>query len=78
MAEATTFAASGEEAITRQIDVEADVAPQDLSQEQFEDYFEIERTAQEVVRHDYKRVGTTAQSLIFSTEFYCVDCIAIS
>jgi diphthamide biosynthesis protein 2 len=58
MTENTTFAASGEEAISRQIAVETDVLPQDLSQEEFEDYFEIERTVNEVVKHDYKRVGT--------------------
>ena len=64
MAENTAFSASGEEVISRKIDVEVDVLPQDLSPEAFEDYFEIERTAQEVLKHDYKRVGAAWNSLI--------------
>lgn len=57
MAETTTFAASGEEAITRQIHVEKDEVPNDPSHEDFDDYFEIERTVQEVLKHDYKRIA---------------------
>lgn len=57
MAETTTFAASGEEAIARQIHVETEEVPNTPSQQEFETYFDIGRTVQEVLKHDYKRVG---------------------
>ncbi|GJE95962.1 diphthamide biosynthesis protein [Phanerochaete sordida] len=57
MAETTTFAASGEEAIARQIHVEQDEAPHDLSPNDLEDFFEIERTVEKVLKHDYKRIA---------------------
>ena len=56
MVETTTFAASGEEAVIRQIHIETDDVPHDLSRKDFEDYFEIDRTVQDVLKHDYKRV----------------------
>lgn len=56
MTETTTFADSGEEAITRQIHIESDEIPQELSQEEFEAYFDIDRTVEIVLKHDYKRV----------------------
>ncbi|KIP03700.1 hypothetical protein PHLGIDRAFT_25997 [Phlebiopsis gigantea 11061_1 CR5-6] len=56
MTETTTFADSGEEAITRQIHIESDEIPQELSQEEFEAYFDIDRTVEIVLKHDYKRI----------------------
>ncbi|EKM51131.1 uncharacterized protein PHACADRAFT_177826 [Phanerochaete carnosa HHB-10118-sp] len=56
MFETATFAASGEEAIARQIHIEGDEMPRDLSLEDFEEFFEIERTVQEVLKHEYKRI----------------------
>lgn len=56
MAETATFADSGAEAIARQIHVESDEIPQELSQEEFEAYFDIDRTVEIVLKHDYKRV----------------------
>lgn len=60
MVETTTFAASGEEVISRQIHVETDEIPRDLSQQEFEEYFDIERTVAEVLKGDYKRVCVTS------------------
>jgi hypothetical protein len=52
----TSFSASGEDAITRTIDIsEEDVGPSTAGFE-FTDYYEIERTAQELVKGGYKRV----------------------
>lgn len=76
MAESTAFSASGEEVISRKIEVEAEVLPQDLSQHDFEEYFEIERTAQEVVKHDYKRVRPFHSILIYHLNSVYVGIIA--
>ncbi|KAF8173315.1 putative diphthamide synthesis protein-domain-containing protein [Pholiota molesta] len=53
----TSFSASGEDAITRTIDIsEEDVGPSTAGFE-FTDYYEIERTAQELVKGGYKRIA---------------------
>jgi len=54
--ETTAFAASGEDAIARTIDVQLDTTANQLSPSEFEDFYEIERTAAEIVGGDYKRV----------------------
>ncbi|KAI8995264.1 diphthamide biosynthesis protein [Trametes punicea] len=55
MAEVTTFSSSGAEAITRTIDVQE--VPPSLSPEEFEDMFDIQRTAEEIEKGDYKRIA---------------------
>ncbi|OCH91570.1 diphthamide biosynthesis protein [Obba rivulosa] len=57
MAENPAFAASGEEAITRRIDVTPNEIPGELSPEELEDYYDIERTVREVEKGDYKRIA---------------------
>ncbi|KAI0665615.1 diphthamide biosynthesis protein [Trametes maxima] len=56
MAEVTTFASSGEDVITRTIDVQVDVA-NPLSQDALEDTFDISRTVEEIEKGDYKRIA---------------------
>jgi len=58
MIESTAFASSGEDVISRSIDVELDRSAANLSQDEFADYYEIDRTVEEIVRGDYKRVST--------------------
>lgn len=52
----TAFSSSSEDAITRTIDVHPDTAADKLSVEDFNDYYEIEETAAEILKNDYKRV----------------------
>ncbi|KII84822.1 hypothetical protein PLICRDRAFT_57334 [Plicaturopsis crispa FD-325 SS-3] len=57
-ADPTTISASGEDAITRTIDVNVDETPNPLSSpDEFEDYYEINRTAEEIARRGYKRIA---------------------
>ncbi|KAJ8469937.1 hypothetical protein ONZ51_g8656 [Trametes cubensis] len=56
MAELTAFSSSGEEAITRTIELHEEV-PTNLSPEELEDTFDIERTVKEIEKGDYKRVA---------------------
>ncbi|KAF9039326.1 diphthamide biosynthesis protein [Panaeolus papilionaceus] len=55
--ETNTFAASGADVITRTIDVDIDTTADQLSQEEFQDFYEIDRTAKEIVQGDYKRIA---------------------
>jgi hypothetical protein len=48
-----SISASGQDAITRTIDVEAD---RTANGSQFEDFYETERTLGEIVRGNYERV----------------------
>lgn len=53
-----TFSGSGQEAITRTIEVDADEsAPHLSSPEEFQEFYEIDRTSEEIIRGDFKRVG---------------------
>ncbi|KAF8345163.1 putative diphthamide synthesis protein-domain-containing protein [Amanita rubescens] len=53
----TAFSSSSEDAITRTIDVNPDTAADKLSVEDFNDYYEIEETAAEILKNDYKRIA---------------------
>ncbi len=53
MAENTAFSSSGEDVINRTITIEEG---HDLLQEEFEDYYDIDRTVEEIVKGGYKRV----------------------
>jgi diphthamide biosynthesis protein 2 len=56
--EHTTFSTSGEDAIKRTIDVQIDETTDLLSSsEEFDAFYEIERTANEIVGGDFKRVS---------------------
>lgn len=56
--ENTRFSSAGENVIERVIEVEADETADHLgSSEEFEDYFEIDRTANEIVAGGHKRVS---------------------
>lgn len=64
-ADPTTISASGEDAITRTIDVNVDETPNPLSSpDEFEDFYEISRTAEEIVRRGYKRVSASPTTLV--------------
>jgi diphthamide biosynthesis protein 2 len=52
--EHTAFSTSGEDAIARTIDVEID---ETASSYKFDTFYEIERTANEIVKGDFKRVS---------------------
>ncbi|KAF9074276.1 putative diphthamide synthesis protein-domain-containing protein, partial [Rhodocollybia butyracea] len=57
-AENTAFSSSGEEVITRTIDVEVDNTADNLnSSAEFDAFYEIEQTATEIEQADYKRVA---------------------
>ncbi|KAH9929211.1 diphthamide biosynthesis protein [Fomitopsis serialis] len=51
----TAFAASGEDAITRTIDL--DDVLEELSPEELEDYYDIDRTVEQICKGDYKRIA---------------------
>jgi diphthamide biosynthesis protein 2 len=50
----TSFSSSGEDAITRTIDIQPDVGPSETVA--LEEFYEIERTAKELVQGGYQRV----------------------
>jgi len=54
--ENTAFTASGEDAIVRAIDIQADTTADELPQSDFDDFYEITRTAEEIIQNNYKRV----------------------
>ena len=54
MAENTAFSSSGEEVIARPIEVEQEGVPLD---EDFDAYYEIDRTVDQISKGDYKRVS---------------------
>lgn len=56
MADSAAFANTGEDVIARSIAVEHDSSAENLSPEEFRDYYEIDRTVDELVRGHYKRV----------------------
>lgn len=55
MSDPTTLYASGEEAISRVIDVDEE-APRFTKHEEYEEYYDIDRTAEAIIKGDYKRV----------------------
>ncbi|ESK91334.1 diphthamide biosynthesis [Moniliophthora roreri MCA 2997] len=55
--ENTAFSTSGEEAIKRTIDVEIDETADHLTSEGFDDFYEIDRTAEEIEQGDFKRIA---------------------
>ncbi|KAH0582503.1 hypothetical protein H2248_010446 [Termitomyces sp. 'cryptogamus'] len=56
-AEHSAFAASGEDAINRTLDVHADNTANELSPSEFEEFYEISQTAKEIVKGDYRRIA---------------------
>lgn len=53
--EHTAFSASGEDVITRVIDVQTEEVP--FNDELFDEFYEITRTAEEIIKGDYKRIA---------------------
>ncbi len=56
MAENTAFSSSGEEVISRAIEMHKD-GPQDLPYQELLEYCDIDRTAREITEGDFKRVS---------------------
>ncbi|KAG6822309.1 hypothetical protein H0H92_014365 [Tricholoma furcatifolium] len=56
-AEHSAFSTSGEDVITRSLDVHADTTADELSPSDFDEFYDIPRTADEIVKGDYKRVA---------------------
>ena len=56
MTENTAFSSSGAEAISRTIDIEE--IPTDLPPDEFDDTYDLARTAEEIERGNFKRVGS--------------------
>ncbi|KAJ3519511.1 hypothetical protein NM688_g9292 [Phlebia brevispora] len=54
MAENTAFSSSGEDAISRTIEVQQEGVP---IEQNFEDFYDIDRTVQEILKGDYKRIA---------------------
>jgi hypothetical protein len=71
MAEHTAFSTSGEDAITRRIDVKVDTTADQLAAGEFDQFYEIERTTAELIEGDYKRVSNVLSSNVgaFMTMF---------
>ncbi|KAL6303602.1 diphthamide biosynthesis protein [Sparassis latifolia] len=55
--ESTAFSASGEDAITRKIDVAVDRTRDDLPVEDFKGYYDIQRTVEQINQGNYKRIA---------------------
>ncbi|PPQ91528.1 hypothetical protein CVT25_008796 [Psilocybe cyanescens] len=53
----TSFSSSGEDVISQAIEVTRDTSANVLSPEQFDAFYEIKRTAKEIVHGDYKRIA---------------------
>ncbi|KAJ3485157.1 hypothetical protein NLJ89_g11921 [Agrocybe chaxingu] len=53
----TSFLSSGEDAIARDIDVKPDESADVLQPNEFEEFYEIERTAEQIVKGDYHRIA---------------------
>ncbi|KAH9475326.1 2-(3-amino-3-carboxypropyl)histidine synthase subunit 2 [Psilocybe cubensis] len=53
----TSFSSSGEDVISQVIEVTPDTSADVLSLEEFDIFYEIRRTAEEIVRGDYKRIA---------------------
>lgn len=54
--ESSAFSTTDDSAISRTIDVRPDTTASELSAEQFEDFYDIQRTADEIIQGDYRRV----------------------
>jgi diphthamide biosynthesis protein 2 len=52
----STFSTSDENAITLALDTTPDTSSSQLSERQFSDFYDIERTAEEIERGNYTRV----------------------
>lgn len=57
MAESTTFSSSGAEIIARPLEAVPDGSADSLTTEEFEDYYDITRTAQGIIEGDYNRIA---------------------
>ncbi|KAI0084566.1 diphthamide biosynthesis protein [Irpex rosettiformis] len=57
MDDPTTLYASGEEAITRVIEVEDDDSPRCTTDDDYERYYDIQRTMDAIITGDYKRIA---------------------
>ncbi|OBZ73265.1 Diphthamide biosynthesis protein 2 [Grifola frondosa] len=57
MAENSAFAASGESAISSKIELQDEDVPTDLSLEDFEEFYDIDRTVREIINGNYKRIA---------------------
>jgi diphthamide biosynthesis protein 2 len=55
-AEPSAFSTAEENAITRTINVTPDTAADQLPPEEFDNYYDIQRTSEEIVQGNYKRV----------------------
>jgi hypothetical protein len=56
MSDPTTLYASGEEAINRVIQLEDNDSPRCSTVEEYEEYYELKRTAEKINEGQYKRV----------------------
>ncbi|KAG6907507.1 hypothetical protein DXG01_008651 [Tephrocybe rancida] len=55
--EHSAFAASGEEAITRALDIQVDTTSDELTPSDFDEFYDISRTAEEIINGGYKRIA---------------------
>ena len=63
--EYTAFSTSGEDAITRTIDLEIDDTPdRSSSSHEFDAFYEIERAADEIIKGDFRRVSQFLQLFV--------------
>jgi diphthamide biosynthesis protein 2 len=56
LTEPSAFSTSDESAITRTVNVKADTTADRLSIEEFDKFYDIQRTADGIIEGDYKRV----------------------
>lgn len=65
-APSTSFSASGEDAIHQVIDVVSQNLADELSSQEFDNFYDIERTAKEIIHGKYNRVGIPYDALTIS------------
>ena len=68
----TSFADSGEAVISRKIDVSPDISASSLSADEFAEYYDVERTVDEIVEGGYKCVRSVPSWSPEVTDRYCV------
>lgn len=56
----SAFAASGEEAIARSLDITSSVSAQRAESSNVDEFYEIERTAEVILKGDYQRVRSSS------------------
>jgi hypothetical protein len=76
----SAFSSSAQAIIQKPLALENDATLEQLSEEQFNDYYELEWTANEIISNDYMRVSVSSspQRWATMTRILPTDCPSIS